>query len=346
MSADRSDRPETPDLASHAVGGTVVACSDEFFAEVDNLLKPTESTYQPSTFGNKGQVYDGWETRRRRTPGHDWALVRLGVPGVLRTVVVDTAHFLGNFPESCRVEACHAPGYPDAEELAGCAWTEIVPRAELRGGARHVFEVTGERLATHLRLVIHPDGGVARLRAHGDPVADPRMLAGMPLDLAAMENGGRITGCSDMFFGSPANLLLPGTAQVMGEGWETRRRRGDGNDWVRVALAGEGVARVVELDTRHFKGNCPGTASLRGCHAPDDPPPSDPDAWFDLLPPTRLRPDTRHRFRVDGADERPVTHVRLDIHPDGGMARLRVYGDLTAVGRNTLDRRWRTLTAG
>ncbi|HEY3687489.1 MAG TPA: allantoicase [Streptosporangiaceae bacterium] len=341
--------PETPalalpDLASHAVGGTVVACSDEFFAEVDNLLKPGESAHQPYTFGPKGQVYDGWETRRRRTPGDDWALVRLGVPGVVRAVVVDTAHFLGNFPESCAVEACHAPGYPDAAALGGAEWTTIVPRSPLTGGDRHEFPVSDARYATHLRLTIHPDGGVARLRAHGEPVPDPAMLAGMPLDLAAMENGGRITGCSDRFFGAPGNLLLPGLAQVMGEGWETRRRRGAGNDWVTIALAAEGVVRVVDLDTRHFKGNSPGEAALLGFRAaPGAEPPEDPAAWTPLLPRTPLRPDTRHRFRVDGTDAPPVTHVRLDIFPDGGVARLRLFGDLTPDGAAAVGARWRAL---
>lgn len=341
-----SDNPlNLPDLASRAVGGTVVGCSDEFFAEVDNLLTPGEAEHRAYTFGAKGQVYDGWETRRRRSPGHDWALVRLGVPGVVRAVVVDTAHFLGNFPESCEIEACHAPGYPGAGELAAAAWTTLVPRSPLAGDERHVFDVAGgDRYVTHLRLIIHPDGGVARLRAHGEPVPDPAMLAGMPMDLAAMENGGRVAGCSDMFFGAPGNLLLPGQANVMGEGWETRRRRDDGNDWATVALAAEGTARVAELDTRHFKGNCPGEASLRGWRAADGAPPDDPDGWAVLLPRTPLRPDTRHRFRVDGAGAPPVTHVRLDIHPDGGMARLRLFGDLTANGAAALDARWRAVT--
>lgn len=340
-----TELPDLPDLASRAVGGTVVACSDEFFAEVDNLLTPGDAEYRPYTFGPKGQVYDGWETRRRRTPGHDWAVVRLGVPGVVRAVLVDTAHFLGNFPESCAVEACHLPGYPDAEALAKADWTTVVPRSPLGGGDKHVFDVPDAPYATHLRLNIHPDGGVARLRAYGEPVPDPALLAGMPLDLAAMENGGRIAGCSDRFYGAPGNLLLPGEARVMGEGWETRRRRGPGNDWVTVALAAEGIVRVAEIDTRHFKGNCPGEASLLGYRATAGDPPDDLTAWTPLLPRTPLRPDTRHRFRVDGAEAPPVTHVRLDIFPDGGAARLRLYGDLSPTGDAAVRERWRTLTS-
>lgn len=339
-----TELPDLPDLASRAVGGTVVACSDEFFAEVDNLLTPGDPEYRPYTFGPKGQVYDGWETRRRRTPGHDWAVVRLGVPGVVRTVLVDTAHFLGNFPESCDVEVCHLPGYPDAGALAEAEWTTLVPRSALSGGEKHVFKVPELRYATHLRLNIHPDGGVARLRAYGEPVPDPALLAGMPLDLAAMENGGRVAGCSDRFYGAPGNLLLPGEARVMGEGWETKRRRGPGNDWVTVALAAEGVVRVAEIDTRHFKGNCPGEASLLGYRATAGDPPGDLSAWTPILPRTPLRPDTRHRFRVDGQDAPPVTHVRLDIFPDGGAARLRLYGDLSPDGDAALRERRRKLT--
>ncbi|MBV9844526.1 MAG: allantoicase [Kutzneria sp.] len=323
-----------PDLASRRLGGSVVWASDETFAERENLIKPAAPEFQAHTFGHKGQVYDGWETRRRRDPGADQAIIRLGVPGVVHGVVIDTAFFTGNYPPEASVEGCAVEGYPGPDELAGATWHTIVARSSLRGDHANVFDVDSDRRWTHVRLTIHPDGGVARLRVHGEPVADPRWLPGDVIDLAAMDNGGQVLGCSDMFYARPVNLIAPGSAAVMGEGWETARRRDHGNDWVLLRLAAEGTITVAELDTSHFKGNAPGWAGLRGCGDDID----DAAAWFDLLPRTRLQPDTRHRFRL-GADQ-PVTHVRLNVYPDGGMARLRLYGRLTDAGRDRLIRTW------
>jgi allantoicase len=313
---------DLPDLAARVFGGGVVDANDEFFAARDNLVNPEPSQFETWTYGPKGKVYDGWETRRRRTPGHDWAIVRLGAPGVVRGVVVDTAHFTGNYPPFVSVEGCAVDGHPSPAQLADAAWTELVAKSPVRGDARNAFEVpAGDRL-THVRLNIYPDGGVARLRVHGTVVPDPALLHGMTVDLASAELGAAVVGCSNMFYGSPGNLLLPDRARQMSEGWETARRREEGNEWVTVRLAAPGRVRLAELDTTHFKGNAPGAAALRATTDPDG-------AWFDLLPRTPLQPDTRHRFRLDSPHL--ATHVRLDIFPDGGMARLRLWGE-TAPG--------------
>jgi allantoicase len=309
-----------PDLASRLLGGGVPDANDEFFAARDNLINAEPPGFSPKTFGSKGQVYDGWETRRRREPGHDYAIVRLGTPGVVHGIIIDTAFFSGNFPPYASVEACGVSGYPTPAELAEAEWVTLVPHSPLKGDTQNAFAVEVPWRFTHVRLSIYPDGGVARLRVHGEPVPDPRLLPDGGVDLAAMEHGSLVVGCSNMFYGSPNNLLLPGLARTMGEGWETARRRDDGNDWVQVRLAAPGTISLAELDTSHFKGNAPGAAALR---ATTDP--SDDSAWFDLLPRTRLQPDTRHRFRLDSARE--ATHVRLDIFPDGGMARLRLWGE-------------------
>jgi allantoicase len=313
-----------PDLAGRALGGSVTYANDELFAERENLIKQEEPAFQPHTFGHKGQIMDGWETRRRREPGSDAAIVRLGCGGVVRRVVVDTSYFTGNYPPEVSVEACGAEGYPSPAELAAAPWTTLVPRSPVAGDARNDFEVEPGQRATHVRLTIYPDGGVARLRVYGEPVPDPRLLPAT-IDLAALENGAVVTGCSNMFYSSPANLLLPGQARVMGDGWETSRRRDQANDWVEVRLACAGAVEVVELDTSHFVGNAPGWATLGGDGG-------------DLLPRTALQPDTRHRFAVSGG---PVTEqVRLDIYPDGGMARLRVLGRPTAEARAGLAERF------
>ena len=315
-------------LAARQLGASVIDADDELFADRENLIKPEEPVFQPHTFGNKGQIMDGWETRRRRVPGSDSAVIRLGCAGLVRRVVVDTSYFTGNYPPEVSVEACGAEGYPSPGELATAEWTTLVPRSGVQGDARNEFAVPagpgpGHRF-THVRLTIFPDGGVARLRVYGEPVPDPRLLPAV-IDLAALENGALVTDCSNMFYSSPSNLLMPGLAGVMGEGWETSRRRDDGNDWVEVRLACAGVVDLVELDTSHFKGNAPGWASLG----------SDGGG---LLARTALQPDTRHRFAVPGG---PVAeHVRLDIFPDGGMARLRVLGAPTPAARTALAERF------
>jgi allantoicase len=325
-----------PDLASRTFGGGVVSANDEFFAAADHLVEPGAPVYAPRTFGQKGQVYDGWETRRRRDAGHDHAIVRLGAPGVVHGVDIDTAYFTGNFPPYAAVEGCALDGYPDADQLAGAHWKTLVPRAPLVGDSQNLFTVESRDRFTHIRLSIFPDGGVARLRVYGEVVPDPRLLTEV-FDLAAAEYGGRIVGCSNKFYGHPQGLLSPGLARSMGEGWETSRRRDEGNDWVLVKLAVPGVIDMADLDTSHFKGNAPGRAALRGIDARGGRM-DDPAGWFELLPSVRLSPDTRHRFPVTVVPS--ATHVRLDIFPDGGMARLRLHGRPDADGHASLRARF------
>ncbi|MEV6860719.1 allantoicase [Streptosporangium subroseum] len=308
-----------PDLALRSLGGSVIAANDESFAERESLIRPGRPGFQPHTFGAKGQVYDGWETRRRREPGHDWALVRLGLPGVIRGIVIDTAWFRGNYPPHASVEAVSMEGYPTVAELEAADWTEIVPKSEIKGDAEHFFEVADERRHTHVRLNIFPDGGVARLRVHGEVRPDLALYDGLSLDLAALENGALVTACSNQFYSSPNNVLAPGLARHQAEGWETARRRDGGNDWLVIRLAGAGIIRLAEIDTTNLLFNAPGAVSIEGT--------ADGTTWFGLLPRTRLQPDTPHRFRI--GDAPAVTHVRVDIHPDGGLARIRLHGSLS-----------------
>jgi allantoicase len=311
-----------PDLALRTLGGSVVAASDESFAEKESLIRPGRPGFQAETFGSKGQVYDGWETRRRREPGHDWALVRLGIPGVIRGVVIDTAWFKGNYPPHASVEAACVDGYPSPAELLAADWVEIVPRVDLKGDAEHHFEVADEVRYTHVRLTIHPDGGVSRLRVHGEPRPDLSLYEGLGLDLAALQNGALVTACSNEFYSAPNNVLAPGLARHQAEGWETARRREEGNDWLVIRLAGRGLIRLAEIDTTNLLFNAPGAVSLTGLDGEGESA-----RKVELLPRTRLQPDTPHRFRLAPTD--PVTHVRVDIYPDGGLARVRLHGHLT-----------------
>ena len=340
---------ELVNLASRLLGAGVVATNEDTFADAENLLVAKPAEFRAHTFGHKGQIMDGWESRRRRgvsaeqphptDEDHDWAVVRLGVGGVIRGVIVDTAHFTGNYPETASVQGASIAGHPSVEELDGADWADLVPRTALRGDTAHEFEVTDGTRYTHVRLNIWPDGGVARLRVHGEVLTDPRELDGLTFDLAAQEYGGVAEAASDRYFSSPHNLNAPGRASVMGEGWETRRRRDKANDWVQIALAGGGEVLAAEVDTTHFVANAPGWADLVGFDASNGAAPAaDADGWFEILPRTRLQPDTRHRFRLDVG--RPVTHVRINVYPDGGLARLRLTGRLTEAGRAALALRW------
>jgi allantoicase len=340
---NQHDYRQLPDLALRNLGGAVVYANDESFAAKENLITPGPAVFDPTSFGHRGKVYDGWETRRRREAGSanevwDEAIVRLGAPGIVRGVVIDTSFFTGNYPPEAAVDGICLDDHPSvAELLAADGWAPLVPRTAIKGDSENAFAVSAvssQARVTHVRLRIFPDGGVARLRVHGEPVPDPGLLDALgTVDLAAIENGGRVVGCSNAFYGSPNNLLLPGPARSMGEGWENARRRDDGNDWVEVALVAEAELAVAELDTSWFLYNAPGWAQLRGRRVDK----GGDGEWIELVPRTPLQPDTRHRFRLTGE---PVTHVRMDVFPDGGMARLRLHGRLTPIGRAALVRRW------
>jgi allantoicase len=324
-----TDFTDLIDLAGERLGGAVLAANDEFFAPKEGLLKPGDPEWREGLYTERGKWMDGWETRRRREPGEDWAIVRLGAPGIVRGVVIDTKWFTGNYPESASIESCEvADGeMPPLSAFVDdqVAWTELLPRSPLKGDARNLFEVSPRR-ATHLRLTIHPDGGVARLRVHGEVSPNLSMLpAGELLDLAAMELGGFVVECSDMHYGHRQNLIQPGRSTHMGDGWETKRRRAAGHEWTIVRLAHRGSIEGIEIDTDHYKGNAPGWASLEACDATGTSFDVEGARWRQLVARTPLQPHTRHRFATE-VERQNATHVRLNIFPDGGVARLRVIG--------------------
>jgi allantoicase len=320
------------DLAAERVGGAALLANDEFFAPKESLLKAGPAEWREGVYTERGKWMDGWETRRRRTPGYDWCIVRLGIPGLVRGIVVDTSYFRGNYPEACSIEATAVDGTPDPASLVDKAsWAEILPRSPLKGDSRNEFALRHRERITHLRLNIFPDGGVARLRVYGQGCLDRRMLdPGSEIDLAAAEHGGFVPVCSDMFFGHRNNLIMPGRSTHMGDGWETKRRRGPGHDWTIVRLAARGTLHRAEVDTDHFKGNAPGSCMIEAC---DDAEASvesliDPSReWRVVVPQAPLQPHARHRF-APLAHRGPATHARLSIYPDGGIARLRLFGRL------------------
>ena len=326
------DFTELIDLASEKLGGAILYANDDFFAQKENLLKPAAPIWIEGKYTDLGKWMDGWETRRRRSPRldekFDWCVIRLGMPGEIKGVVVDTAFFRGNYPSHCSLEACTVDGQPDLEQLLNTKtqWNEILPMSALQGDSQNEFPIDHAGRITHLRFRIFPDGGVARLRVHGNVLPDWDALRkrNSEIDLAAAENGGEVPLASDMFLGHRHNLIMPRLAQDMSDGWESQRRRGPGHDWCIVSLGTAGTITRVEIDTSHFKGNYPESCSLEGGLSNGGD--LDSIAWRDLLPMSKLQAHTKHTFVDDLVDLGAVTHVRFNIYPDGGVSRLRLYG--------------------
>ena len=326
------DFTELIDLASERVGGAVLIANDDFFAPKENLLKASAPIFIEGKYTDRGKWMDGWESRRRRTPGFDWCIIRLGLPGIVRGVVVDTSFFRGNYPEHCSLDGATFSGLPTEEELTSesVQWVPLLPQMPLAGDSQNPFPIQYDERITHLRFRIFPDGGVARLRVYGEVVPDWEQLESSgQVDLVAAENGGLVLSCSDMFFGHRHNLIMPGRGANMSDGWETKRRRGPGHDWSIIKLGRPGQIQRVEVDTSHFKGNFPESCLLEACNVEGASAEALTDLsvqWSTVLPRTKLQAHTRHFFAEELLDTGITSHLRFSIFPDGGVSRLRVYG--------------------
>ena len=308
-------------LEQPRLGSRLTFATDEFFGAKERLIDPADPVFIADKYDDHGKWMDGWESRRKREPGHDYCVIRFGVPGIVHGFDVDTRHFTGNYPPQVSVDGCVSD-----DDVPEEGWEEILPRSDVRGDAQNFLDVRNETAFTHVRLNIYPDGGVARLRVFGEIRPDFTDVDGY-VDLAAIEHGGRPIACSDQHYGSVHNLLAPGRGANMGDGWETARRRGPGNDWVIIALGQPGEIERAEIDTAHFKGNYPDRVSLEGgLFQGDDEVTNSSPEWRTLLPEARLKMDQQHYF--DDALERngPVSHVRVSIYPDGGISRVRLFG--------------------
>ncbi len=317
---------ENIDLAQPRLGSKVVFASDDFFADKARLICPDDPAFIEGKYDENGKWMDGWESRRKRTPGHDTCIIHLGRPGLIRGFLIDTAHFTGNFPPFASIDACQSIQKIPNES----AWCEIVPKMALKGDAQHYVKVAENQPFTHVRLHIYPDGGVARLRVYGRIQKDWATVSkDAQINLAALEEGARPLGCNDAHFGTPENMLAPSKGINMGDGWETRRRREPGHDWAVIALARPGVIEKVVIDTAYFKGNYPDRASLQAAQISgktDAEILAEAADWPVLLPEQKLSADRVHEYTNAIADIGPVSHVRLNIIPDGGVSRLRLMG--------------------
>ena len=323
MAASSNPFREWIQLEQPRLGSQVTYATDDFFAAKERLIDAKDPVFIDDKYDDHGKWMDGWESRRKRTPGHDHCVIKLGVPGVVRGVDIDTSFFTGNYPPQASIEACLSE-----DDVPAGPWTELLEKTDLQGDAHHYAGIDSDAVWTHLRLNIFPDGGVARLRVFGEIRPDFSAVTGR-IDLVALENGGRAIACSDEHYGSMHNLNVAGRGVNMGDGWETARRRGPGNDWVVLALGHPGKIEKVEVDTAHFKGNYPDRVSLEAAmFANSDDAIYNSSRWQTLLPETKLEMDKQHYFEDELNDVGPVSHVRMSIYPDGGVSRLRLHGHI------------------
>ncbi|CAN5375458.1 allantoicase [soil metagenome] len=320
------------DLAAERLGGKAILCSDDFFAQKENLLKPGRGIFIPDKYTDRGKWMDGWESRRKRTPGHDWCVIQLATSGKIYGVDIDTNHFLGNHPPHASIGACtiSSVARTDFDKIT---WKEILPKSVLQPGSQNFFEIDDHSLYTHIRLNIYPDGGVARLKVYGDVFKNwVDINDDETVDLSAAINGAKSILCNDMFFSHMDNLLMPERGINMGDGWETKRNRTPGNrDWVIVRLAHRGIIEKALIDTCHFKGNYPDSCLIEGCNIPqaDEDKINSPEmTWKIILPQSKLKADYEHFFDREIENKEPFTHVRLSIFPDGGISRMRLFGKI------------------
>jgi len=319
------------DLLSDRVGGEALFCSDDFFAEMENLIKPGRGIFIDDKFTDRGKWMDGWESRRSygRDNGRefDWCILRLGIKGVIRGFDIDTNYFRGNAPQTVSVEACHSEKQPDDDTV----WQTILAEVDVAAHSQNIFEISNETSWTHVRLNMFPDGGIARLRVFGEADVNWQdFIDGELIDLAYIKNGAKALLVSDMFFSDKNNLIMPGRGKDMGDGWETKRRRDPGPDWSIVKLAAQGTIEKVIVDTCHFKGNFPDSFMLEGMVSEDDDFTDGKQAekWRPIITKTKLYAHREHLFINEIVTEasQTFTHVRLSIFPDGGISRLRVFG--------------------
>ena len=320
-------RRQHVNLAQPRLGAEVVYATDDFFADKSRLIDPAEPVFIPGKYDENGKWMDGWESRRKRTPGHDWCIVRLGVPGLIAGFEIDTRHFTGNYPPGAEIEVCRSDERVPGEQAG---WTRVTARLALNGDDRLYVPVEPGEPVTHVRLHIFPDGGVARLRLWGQVATDwSKVDADERLDLLALENGGRGIIANDEHYGCIENLTAPGRGINMGDGWETRRRREPGHDWAVLELGAPGRIDEVVVDTAHFKGNYPDRCFLQAAPDAAGSPveiASLSESCQLLLPEVKLEADKVHVFRDGLADLGAVRFVRLNIIPDGGVSRLRLIG--------------------
>jgi len=313
------------DLAQPRLGTKVLYKTDDFFASADRIISPTDPIFKAGVFDKNGKWMDGWESRRKRTEGHDYIVLKLGRPGIIEKVDVDTSHFNGNQPAMVSIEGANS----NLEKTNHLKWQPLLSKKNTKANSHHYFTVNSKKIFTHIKFNIYPDGGVARLKLYGS-IAKSEKLKNKKINLASLLDGASIIACNNEHFGKAENILAPGKAKNMGDGWETRRRRGKGFDWLILnSLNGKEIDRI-EISTHHFKGNFPSYCSLQAAYLATSKNSkqivNSSLKWKYLLKDTKLSANKIHTFKNNLMKKDKINFIKINIFPDGGISRFRIFG--------------------
>jgi len=314
-------------LASPKMGTKILAFSDDFFGEVTRMLNDKDPIFIEDKYDNHGKWMDGWESKRRRDGGNDWAILKLGSSGIISKIEIDTSYFTGNFPPFFSLEGI----YSETEPNKDTNWKSLIAKTNLVGDCKNNFELNLKEKFNFVRLQIFPDGGVARIRLFGEVKYNwDRFNNEEIIELSSLKLGGSILAYNNAHYGDVSALLSEGRGKTMGDGWETRRRREPGNDWIIIKLAQKGIIEKIEIDTAHFKGNYPDRASIQAISIDKNITTKDliqsSENWDVILDETKLTADNIHEYEINSNSKAEATHIRLNIYPDGGVSRLRIFG--------------------
>jgi allantoicase len=304
-----------------------LAFSDDFFGEVTRMLNDKDPIFIEDKYDNHGKWMDGWESKRRRDGGNDWAILKLGSEGIISKIEIDTSYFTGNFPPFFSLEGIYSETEPNKDSN----WKSLIAKTNLVGDCKNNFELNLKEKFNFVRLQIFPDGGVARIRLFGEVKYNwDRFNNEEIIELSSLKLGGSILAYNNAHYGDVSALLSKGRGKTMGDGWETRRRREPGNDWIIIKLAQKGIIEKIEIDTAHFKGNYPDRASIQAISIDKNITTKDliqsSENWDVILDETKLTADNIHEYEINSNSKAEATHIRLNIYPDGGVSRLRIFG--------------------
>ena len=314
------------DLAQSRLGTKVVFKTDEFFAPAKRIINPWPPIFKEGVFDKHGKWMDGWETRRKRGKGHDYLILKLGKPGRIYKVDVDTSYFSGNQPRQISLDACFSnKKVPNKNSK----WVKIIKKKSTKPNSHHFFNVNNKSIFTHVKLNIYPDGGVARIRIYGS-MEIKKKFKNKVINLTSVLNGATPIACNNEHFGRAENILAPGKGKNMGDGWETRRSRGKNFDWLILKCAAPGKINKIQIDTHHFKGNYPDKCSLQAAYLnnkiSDKNIINESKKWKLLLNKVKLRAHKKHNFRNKLMKNKKINYIRINIFPDGGISRIRAFG--------------------
>ena len=313
------------DLAQARLGSKVVYKTDEFFAEADRIISSNRPVFLKDKFDKHGKWMDGWETRRRRSKGYDYLIIRLGKIGKISQINIDTTHFNGNQPDYASLQACYCKKNIPSRKVK---WKTVLSKKKIKPNVHNIFNVKNDSVFSHIKLNIFPDGGVARLRLFGKIL--PRVNYKKIINLSSLLNGTSIVACNNEHFGKAENILAPGTAKNMGDGWETRRSRGNNFDWLIFKCGLAGKIQKIQIDTHHFKGNYPDMCSLQAAYLngkiSNKSIINQSKKWKLLLNKIKLHPHKKHNFKNKLMRKKKINYVRINIFPDGGISRIRLFG--------------------